>query len=161
MTLKADDVHVWLTFPEHSCDEAHLRRLKALLSADEVARRRRFVFEKDRHVFLVTRALVRTTLSRHAERPPEAWRSRAIRTGGPRSRALLRPLRSASTARTRRGSQRGDQRLARAQLERVVALRSAAGETDRISVNENGKGEASLGAAVSRLVPTSRILTRE
>ena len=33
----------------------------------------RFAFEHDRHSFLITRALVRTVLSRYAVVPPEAW----------------------------------------------------------------------------------------
>ena len=40
-----------------------------LMSGDERERMARFVFEKDRHAFLLTRALVRTTLSRYAPVP--------------------------------------------------------------------------------------------
>ena len=34
----------------------------------------RFVFERDRRQFLITRALVRTMLSRYAEVAPRDWR---------------------------------------------------------------------------------------
>ena len=47
---------------------------RALLNDDELARMQRFVFDKDRRAFLITRALVRTMLSRYAAVPPADWR---------------------------------------------------------------------------------------
>jgi 4'-phosphopantetheinyl transferase len=47
---------------------------RSLMSADEHARMARFVFDRDRRAFLLTRALVRTTLSRYAPVAPAAWR---------------------------------------------------------------------------------------
>lgn len=46
----------------------------ALLTPDEHARMERLVFDEDRHRFLLTRALVRTMLSRYAAVAPAAWR---------------------------------------------------------------------------------------
>ena len=78
LTLTADDVHVWHVVPEIVSDPARLRRSEALMSPDERARHARFVFPADRHVYLVARALVRTTLSQYADVEPQAW---TFRTG--------------------------------------------------------------------------------
>lgn len=45
-----------------------------MLTPDERKKRDRFRFEKDQHSCLITRALVRTVLSKYADVPPEAWR---------------------------------------------------------------------------------------
>lgn len=55
----------------------------ALLTPDERARHDRFVKAADRRQFLATRALVRTTLSRYADAPPEAWRFDTVSRGKP------------------------------------------------------------------------------
>lgn len=51
-----------------------MRQYDALLTDDERKKRDRFRFEKDQHSCLVTRALLRTVLSKYADVPPEAWR---------------------------------------------------------------------------------------
>lgn len=53
------------------------------MSEDERKKRDRFRFEKDQHTCLVTRALVRTVLSRYEDVAPEAWRFRANEHGRP------------------------------------------------------------------------------
>ncbi len=50
-----------------------LQRYRALLSPPELQAQQRFHFEKDRHRYLVTRALVRTVLSRYAPIAPQDW----------------------------------------------------------------------------------------
>ena len=67
------DVHVWCTFCDEIRDETLLDAYERLLSADERQRRSRFVFARDRHRFLVTRALVRTVLSRYTDVAPADW----------------------------------------------------------------------------------------
>jgi 4'-phosphopantetheinyl transferase len=68
-----DDVHVWFVCPEPDVPP-HLReRYEELLSDDERERYRRFVFIADRLRYLVAHVLVRTTLSRYADVPPQAW----------------------------------------------------------------------------------------
>ena len=47
---------------------------RQLITPDENERMARFVFERDRRQFLITRALVRTMLSRYAEVAPRDWR---------------------------------------------------------------------------------------
>ena len=83
LTLTADDVHVWHVVPELVSDPALLRCYEALMSPAERARRARFVFPADQHVFLVARALVRTTLSQYADVEPEAWTFQAGPYGRP------------------------------------------------------------------------------
>jgi 4'-phosphopantetheinyl transferase len=53
---------------------AHDASYRQLLTRDEHERMMRFVFERDRHQFLITRALVRTMLSRYAAVAPADWR---------------------------------------------------------------------------------------
>ncbi|MEM9381587.1 MAG: 4'-phosphopantetheinyl transferase superfamily protein [Planctomycetota bacterium] len=72
--LAEDEVHVWLTRPAEVASAAHREHLEALLTPDERARRGRFLQEKDRHAFLVTRGLARLTLSRYADVAPGDWR---------------------------------------------------------------------------------------
>ena len=70
-------IDLWFTFledvaagPENS---DLLQRYRALLSPPELQAQQRFHFEKDRHRYLVTRALVRTVLSRYAPIAPQDW----------------------------------------------------------------------------------------
>jgi 4'-phosphopantetheinyl transferase len=73
LTLAGDQVHLWFTFPDEIQDRGLLSTYERLMSEEERARRRRFLFARHRHEFLVARALVRTTLSRYAPVSPEAW----------------------------------------------------------------------------------------
>ena len=54
-----------------------------IITADENERMARFVFEPDRRQFLITRALVRTMLSRYAALAPHDWRFVTNRYGRP------------------------------------------------------------------------------
>lgn len=74
LTLGAGDVHLWYCFYDQVTDPRLLEAYAALMTPDESAQHRRFVFEKDRHEYLVTRALVRTVLSRYAGVEPAALR---------------------------------------------------------------------------------------
>jgi 4'-phosphopantetheinyl transferase len=59
------------------CGDPHedlLAEYRNLLSGEERTRERRFCCERDRRRYRVTRALVRTVLSRYAPIPPTAWR---------------------------------------------------------------------------------------
>jgi 4'-phosphopantetheinyl transferase len=73
-TLPENEAHLWIARPDEARDAGLLFRYEALLSEDERRKCSRFVFEKDQHTCLVTRALVRTVLSRYAPVPPERWR---------------------------------------------------------------------------------------
>jgi 4'-phosphopantetheinyl transferase len=56
------DVDVWVTQLQHCHDGQLLTRYVSLLSEEEFARWRRFVFEQDRHAYLVSHVLVRAIL---------------------------------------------------------------------------------------------------
>ena len=71
--LSRQQAHLWYLRPEAAADPELLRSCEALLADDEREQWRRFHFEADRHLHLVARALVRTTLSRYCDVPPEAW----------------------------------------------------------------------------------------
>ncbi len=60
--------------PDEIRDEKLLRAYDELLAEDERKKRDRFRFEKDQHSCLVTRALVRTVLSKYTDVTPDAWR---------------------------------------------------------------------------------------
>jgi 4'-phosphopantetheinyl transferase len=64
---------LWLTFPNEIDDARLLARYREILSAEERTQQGRFVFEKDRHRYLVTRVLIRTVLSHYASVMPEDW----------------------------------------------------------------------------------------
>jgi 4'-phosphopantetheinyl transferase len=60
---------------QHEADSpVHLARYRELLPEEERAAADRFHFESGRHQQLITRALVRTVLSRYCEVAPEHWR---------------------------------------------------------------------------------------
>jgi len=69
-----DEVHIWLTCPEDITDPHTLDSYAALLSIDERERWQRFHFDRDRHSYLVSHALVRRVLSKYAAIEPQDWR---------------------------------------------------------------------------------------
>ncbi len=73
LKLDSHSIHLWCAFVDEICDEELLARYETLLSQDEQQRRSRFVFPRDQHRHLVTRALVRTVLSRYASVAPTEW----------------------------------------------------------------------------------------
>jgi 4'-phosphopantetheinyl transferase len=81
--LPADEAHLWYVRSEAASDPALLQAYDALQTDEERSRGARFVFERSRHQHLVTRALVRCTLSRYAAVPPEAWRFLVTAHGRP------------------------------------------------------------------------------
>ncbi len=82
-TLAENDVHVWYCFCDDPVVVSQQARYRALLTPDEIARSERFAFAKDRHLFLVARALLRTTLSRYEAIDPAAWRFEWTAKGKP------------------------------------------------------------------------------
>jgi 4'-phosphopantetheinyl transferase len=81
--LPLDAVHIDLLHTANPEALAKVDAYRALMSGDELERMARFVFESDRRAFLLTRALVRTTLSRYAPVPPADWRFIANAHGRP------------------------------------------------------------------------------
>jgi len=82
--VRRHEVHLWYVLPDRLADDGLLTAYRALLSPDEWARNQRFVFPNGRHEHLVTRALVRTTLSAYQPSvDPRAWRFTANPFGRP------------------------------------------------------------------------------
>ena len=81
--LSRGDVDVWLCVPEDMPEGPELDRCEELLDPAERARSARFHFDRHRNRFLVSHALVRTSLSRYASVPPGSWRFREVGRGRP------------------------------------------------------------------------------
>ncbi len=71
--LTSGEIHLWLTLPDEIDEPALLNAYHALLNPAEREQERRFYFARDRHRYLVTRALVRTVLSRYIAVAPCEW----------------------------------------------------------------------------------------
>lgn len=84
MNLDPHHVQLWLLFPEQVRDPSLLADCLALLSPAERAQQTRFHFARDRHRYLMTRAGIRSVLSRYAPRPPGHWQFAADAHGRPR-----------------------------------------------------------------------------
>ncbi len=76
-------VDLWYYYYESIEDEELLAAHDALMTPDERVRHQRFLFDKDRRLFLATRALVRTVLSNYAAVAPADWRFAAGVYGKP------------------------------------------------------------------------------
>ena len=91
LPLPRDEVHVWYADPDEvDYDVAHAR---TLLGDNELTRLDRHRFERDRRIFLATRVLVRTTLSRYAGVPARSWRFAPNAHGCPEIIDPVSPLR--------------------------------------------------------------------
>jgi len=74
LPLHADRIELWLAFCDEIADETLLADYRRLLVEEERQKADRFYFARDRHRYLITRALVRTVLSRYASVEPQDWR---------------------------------------------------------------------------------------
>ena len=86
------EAHLWWARWDADASIAHLN---GLLTEEEHVRCQRFVFERSRREFVLTRALVRTRLSQYAAVDPRDWRFRTNEWGRPEieTPALELPLR--------------------------------------------------------------------
>ncbi len=71
--LEADVAHLWMAVPDEARDPALVAAYQGLLAPHERRRHDAFAFERHRHEYLVTRALVRAVLSRYAAVAPADW----------------------------------------------------------------------------------------
>lgn len=82
-------VHLWFLFPD-AWEEPILRQAAVpLLAEEERVRMEQFRFPRHRRLYLASRFLLRTTLSRYADVPPRGWRFASGEKGKPR---LDKPL---------------------------------------------------------------------
>lgn len=83
LALPPDALHLWFAYPDDIQDEALLSRYQGLLTGEETARWQRFYFAGHRHQYLVTRALIRSTLSLYVDKDPKDWRFQTNPYGKP------------------------------------------------------------------------------
>lgn len=74
MELPVNEVHLYFSQPEQVSDPALLSRYESLLTDDELTQMSRLYFARHRHQYLITRALIRTTLSTYFPVEPADWR---------------------------------------------------------------------------------------
>jgi 4'-phosphopantetheinyl transferase len=67
-------VDLWFFFYQQITDPELLAAYAALMTPEEKARHDRYLFERDRNLYLATRALCRSVLSRYAAVDPAHWR---------------------------------------------------------------------------------------
>ncbi len=82
LDLGREEVHVWLTHVD-TLDENGQARSAALMSGPERVRHDRYRFAKDRKLFFIARAMVRTLLSCYSGYPCSAWTFKENRWGRP------------------------------------------------------------------------------
>lgn len=73
LPLMTSEIHLWLVDYEQIGDGVLHAAYRNLLNDEEKKQEPRFYFAKDRRRFLVTRALVRTVLSRYVPVAPKDW----------------------------------------------------------------------------------------
>ncbi len=71
--LTSGEIHLWLADYDQIADESLHAAYRELLNPAERQQEPRFYFARDRRRYLVTRALVRTVLSRYAPVAPADW----------------------------------------------------------------------------------------
>lgn len=83
LNLDPQRIDLWLTFLDEPLDMQLIEAYRQLLSEEEQRRAARFLLERDRHRYLVTRALVRTVLSRFTDVAPQCLAFKENRYGKP------------------------------------------------------------------------------
>ena len=73
-SLKENEYHLWYTKPQDSQDLEMLDRYQLLLTEEESEKQQRYIFEKDRHDALITRAFIRDVLSQYMNVEPGDWK---------------------------------------------------------------------------------------
>lgn len=95
LKLSQGIIHLWLARPDEINDSVLLSQYMAMLSDEEKINMQRFYFAKHRHQYLVTRALIRSTLSYYVDIAPKDWCFSVNNYGKPEiaNRVLDIPLR--------------------------------------------------------------------
>ncbi|MFT5164364.1 MAG: 4'-phosphopantetheinyl transferase [Alteromonadaceae bacterium] len=97
LTLEQNGIDLWLVQPDLITDEQLLGAYDGLMSVEERQKQQRYKFAKDRHDALITRAFVRTVLSKYApaDQPvrPQAWQFDKGEKGKPEINNPPLPLR--------------------------------------------------------------------
>lgn len=72
LSIDRCEVHVWWV-DESEVTPSLMARYRAMMSASELARYDRFLVERPKTQHTIARALIRSMLSRYADRAPDAW----------------------------------------------------------------------------------------
>lgn len=96
LLLPDTEIHLWLTFPDEIRSDRLLDEYRELLCADERRQEKRFHFTTHQHQYLITRALVRTVLSRYQRHSPQEWRFTTNEFGRPEIASKVTPATSLS-----------------------------------------------------------------
>lgn len=73
MKLQGNEIHLHFSWPDQITDDGLLHRYRSLLAEDELVQMERFYFARHRHQYLITRALIRTSLSCYHQVDPSEW----------------------------------------------------------------------------------------
>lgn len=84
MELPDNAIHLYFSYPELITNPELLHSYESLMTKEEVSQMARFYYAGHRHQYLVTRALVRTSLSEYHQVDPAEWRFEKNRYGKPR-----------------------------------------------------------------------------
>ena len=84
LELPDGGVHLWFASPDEWKDPILIESARRLLGVEEMTRMERFRFPEHRHLYLVSHALLRMTLSRYWELLPNTWRFTHNDHGKPR-----------------------------------------------------------------------------
>jgi len=96
VNISDNEIHLWFAYDQDISDDGLLSKYHQLLNQEESTQQARFHFEKHRHQYLITRAMVRTVLSSYVNSiSPEEWRFKKNKYGKPSisNKSLTMPLR--------------------------------------------------------------------
>lgn len=94
-SLNKNEVHLWFAYDDQVTDVDLLASYQKILSRDELSKCNNFYFQKHRHQYLITRALVRYILSQYMPNiTPDEWVFKKNRYNKPSidNRSLVFPL---------------------------------------------------------------------
>jgi len=74
MQLSNNEIHLYFSDPGKISDAGLLEQYESMLTDDELVRMSRLHHARHRHQYLITRVLIRTSLSRYFEIEPADWR---------------------------------------------------------------------------------------
>jgi 4'-phosphopantetheinyl transferase len=77
------EAHIWLTIPDNIKNSGVITQLLSLLSAEEIKKHNRLYFSADRHLYLVSHALVRKVLAKYLEKQPADLKFHYVENGKP------------------------------------------------------------------------------
>ncbi len=74
MNISPGEIHVWYAFDEDISDPELIARYFDIMNTEERIQQKRFHFERHRHQYLITRALIRSVLSMYVKKvAPQQW----------------------------------------------------------------------------------------